>query len=326
MREYLAKFIYLRDFLMGKRSVSQKDIKILITKSGGRCSFNKGGSFCNKLLVTGKVCLGEVAHIVGLNGPRSEEPIDCDKNDYENLIWLCRDCHKIIDDNGNLKTYTVDVLKDMKARHESRVEMSDIENSWINFQAHDYSVLSCIFEYVDISTVYDCAATFPLVNDEFFYVGEMLSTFQRSNQDALPLKDPVLNKSFEEFIRSQLVLEAFLNRCSISSECYEEIIVSKHNYDDKAFNEPLMKIWKDEGCKFVLDYLESVESLLALIKNRFSQIFNQNIFDSWFAAGLDEQKCRVEQLNEYTAQIEVYELSEEDRLKMLSEEIEALRA
>ena len=104
------------------RSISVSTTIALITNAGGRCSFNTDTEYCNKILSDGRVNLGERAHIVGVNGPRANEHCNSSKNDYSNLIWLCRDHHKIIDHPSNLNIYTVSELHKMKSRHEARVK------------------------------------------------------------------------------------------------------------------------------------------------------------------------------------------------------------
>lgn len=65
---------------------------------------------------------GEEAHIVSkkTDGPRFNDPLPMDERDeFENLLILCNRCHKIVDDQKN--TYTVAVLRKMKAEHETVV-------------------------------------------------------------------------------------------------------------------------------------------------------------------------------------------------------------
>lgn len=62
--------------------------------------------------------IGEVAHIVGemQDAARGVSPLSLkERNDPENLLLLCRDHHKIIDDNP--KNYPVDHLHGIKAEH-----------------------------------------------------------------------------------------------------------------------------------------------------------------------------------------------------------------
>lgn len=89
----------------------------------GRCEF----AGCNKILfkhnVTMDNCnISNYAHIIGdsAKGPRG----DAKKSrilakDINNLILLCPECHKLIDSNE--EKYTVEVLKEMKKKHEERI-------------------------------------------------------------------------------------------------------------------------------------------------------------------------------------------------------------
>jgi len=104
-------------------AISQKEIKTLCAMSGGVCAFPG----CGRLLVESgtdaddAVFLGEVAHIVAdsRQGPRGESSLsDEDRDKHPNLILLCGDHHKIIDSQPN--TYSVSVLRQMKADHETR--------------------------------------------------------------------------------------------------------------------------------------------------------------------------------------------------------------
>jgi hypothetical protein len=96
----------------------------LWTVSGGRCSF-KG---CNKILILnegGKLSnVAEKAHIIGHKGPRysfAQEYGYTDEGleDVSNLMMMCMDHHKLIDDHPD--QYPPDMLFNMKREHEERV-------------------------------------------------------------------------------------------------------------------------------------------------------------------------------------------------------------
>lgn len=68
---------------------------------------------------------GEECHIIGKSkdGPRGDHVLsDASLDSYQNLILLCRNHHKLVDDNPDY--YTVDMLKAMKANHEEWVRTS----------------------------------------------------------------------------------------------------------------------------------------------------------------------------------------------------------
>lgn len=67
--------------------------------------------------------VGDECHIIAqhINGPRGDSSVPENKRDeYANLILLCKTHHKMIDDQPN--TYTVDVLRKMKSNHERWVK------------------------------------------------------------------------------------------------------------------------------------------------------------------------------------------------------------
>ena len=94
----------------------------LYVRSGGRCAL------CNKYLIdlsTG-INIGEMAHIVGWTNkkksPRGQSSMpQKDRNFEGNLILLCAEHHKIIDDPRTLTDYTVERLIQAKNDHENRI-------------------------------------------------------------------------------------------------------------------------------------------------------------------------------------------------------------
>lgn len=91
----------------------------------GRCEFTG----CNKPLyvhgVTMNGCnISNYAHIIGdsENGPRGDKALSRKlAQDPSNLILLCPECHRLIDQEGKDK-FTVEILRNMKKEHEERIE------------------------------------------------------------------------------------------------------------------------------------------------------------------------------------------------------------
>lgn len=80
---------------------------------------------CRKLTIAGSKALvgrviniGEAAHIIGnaKGSARYEEKTIVNKSSVENGIWLCRNCHKLVDSNGG-KDYPTEKLKQWKIEH-----------------------------------------------------------------------------------------------------------------------------------------------------------------------------------------------------------------
>ena len=98
---------------------------LLFTRAGGRCEFDN----CNRYLLIHHVThqsgnFAQMAHIVAFRraGPRGDAPLSsAERNDSSNLMLLCPQCHKLIDDNPDL--YTVEALQGFKKDHEDRIQM-----------------------------------------------------------------------------------------------------------------------------------------------------------------------------------------------------------
>ena len=103
-------------------AITHKTRKILWARSGNRCAI------CRRELVTesngidDEAIIGEECHIVAreVNGPRGNSLLPISERDKPaNLILLCRNHHKEIDDQVN--TFTEEVLRTIKAEHEAWV-------------------------------------------------------------------------------------------------------------------------------------------------------------------------------------------------------------
>jgi len=99
-------------------SITDKTRKILWGRSGNRCAF------CRVELVHEQdehninLNIGEECHIVSSREKGPRHIIDFGIfDDYENLILLCRNHHRTIDEKE--ETYTVEVLKLVKKNHEN---------------------------------------------------------------------------------------------------------------------------------------------------------------------------------------------------------------
>lgn len=103
-----------------KLNINDKNKKVLIQLSGGQCAICK-----EKLHIRqgdGTVAnLGEMAHIRGEKpgAARYDETMtDEERQAYDNLIFVCPNCHTKID--KDVSTYTVKKLHELKAEHEKK--------------------------------------------------------------------------------------------------------------------------------------------------------------------------------------------------------------
>ena len=102
--------------------IGLRDQKLLWMKSGDLFAFTD----CRRKLAieveqSGRTSIiSQEAHIVAEkpDGPRGDSPLTLEeRNSYSNLMLLCLEHHKIVDDNP--ETFTVDSLLAMRAAHET---------------------------------------------------------------------------------------------------------------------------------------------------------------------------------------------------------------
>jgi 5-methylcytosine-specific restriction endonuclease McrA len=100
----------------------------LWARTAGRCTI------CNRRLLGDhrtylhSVLLAELAHNIGAtDGDESPRSVDNDGVDdteaEENLLLLCHDCHKIIDDGNHIDFFPPEKLRQIKESFERRIEM-----------------------------------------------------------------------------------------------------------------------------------------------------------------------------------------------------------
>lgn len=121
-----------------------KDQKILCTESHNRCALPD----CRQILVLQesgqdpKSLIADMAHIKGEKpaAPRYDQNMtDKERNSHQNLIFVCKNCHKKIDDQP--ATFTVEKLHQIKAEH--------IE--WCNKQT-EIEVINVTFSELEVVT------------------------------------------------------------------------------------------------------------------------------------------------------------------------------
>jgi len=109
------------------RYIKKEVERELWARSAGRCEFHG----CNRILYKSpvtqeRVNISEKAHIYSFSeeGPRGWGPFKSNKkaiNNIDNLLLLCHDCHKKIDNAQDGGRYTAELLKMWKTEHEKRI-------------------------------------------------------------------------------------------------------------------------------------------------------------------------------------------------------------
>jgi hypothetical protein len=110
-----------------KRNYSPRTLKLLWGRAAGRCAMPecRVELFVDATEYDPIVVIGDIAHVAAAadDGPRAATELDtAQRNDYENLVLMCKNCHSRID--GQPSFYTVERLKDIKQTHEAWVRAS----------------------------------------------------------------------------------------------------------------------------------------------------------------------------------------------------------
>lgn len=107
-----------------RRAYSDLTLKLLWGRAAGRCAMPECRTelFADATDYDPIVVIGEMAHVAGASdcGPRADEGLsEKERNDYENLILLCRNCHGRIDKQA--RSNPTAYLLAVKQEHEAWV-------------------------------------------------------------------------------------------------------------------------------------------------------------------------------------------------------------
>src|SRR3990167_2671743 len=105
-------------------AISERTAKIIWGQCAARCCICKKDVLFESEGAVASL-IGEIAHIVGERpgASRGNSPLSLEeRNEPENLLLLCRDHHKIIDDDP--QSYSVDRLHRIKEEHISWIAAS----------------------------------------------------------------------------------------------------------------------------------------------------------------------------------------------------------
>lgn len=103
-------------------AITIKTHKMLWGRAASRCAMCRTELALDSTETDDESLIGDACHIVARSesGPRGDVPIEVTQRDtYSNLILLCKNHHKQVDDQRNY--YTVEKLREIKAKHEAWV-------------------------------------------------------------------------------------------------------------------------------------------------------------------------------------------------------------
>jgi hypothetical protein len=117
----------LKTLARASRHYSDRTLKLLWGRAAGRCAMPecRVELFAEATDYDPIVVIGEIAHVAAVadGGPRAAAALSPhQRNDYENLILLCQNCHARVD--GQEGFYSVERLRGIKESHEAWVRAS----------------------------------------------------------------------------------------------------------------------------------------------------------------------------------------------------------
>jgi hypothetical protein len=109
------------------RNYSDRTLKLLWGRAAGHCAMPdcRVELFADATDYDPVVVIGDMAHVAGASddGPRAAHELSLkERNDYENLILLCKNCHDRIDKQA--RSNRAERLKEIKQAHEAWVRAS----------------------------------------------------------------------------------------------------------------------------------------------------------------------------------------------------------
>jgi len=194
--------------------------------------------------------IGEEAHIVARkeNGPRGESDLSTEeRNQFSNLILLCRNHHKLVDDQ--VGKFTVDKLQNMKEDHLKWVEENlDFDE---DRQGDELTYSGYIDTWSNLSNLdnWEEWSLSVLSNDQPSIRVEQFESLRKVNKHILdrfwPGRYPRLEEALKNF---RFVLNDFLpvfqkyaEKVGCENETFETSKFYKVNGDSKAYDQELSK-------------------------------------------------------------------------------------
>lgn len=151
--------------------------------------------------------IGEIAHIVGSkqNAPRGQSSLtQQERDDVDNLMLLCQEHHKEIDDENNIEDYPVEYLQTIKQQH-----IEWVRNKFI--QEKPWKLKFSIFFYLNISRLSEQAARLGQAVDLSYFqpnqslhslgfeLNHVMRSFEKTLEkleiDSIPIDDIILHES-----------------------------------------------------------------------------------------------------------------------------------
>ena len=217
------------------RYVKEKDYKLLYSLSAGRCNICGNSVFIPTSDYSRFVHIGEMAHNVAhsnnLKAPRFIDNSAPD-NTYNNLILLCANDHKIVDQD--LNKYTVEKLREIKINFEnSIVNRLDASNSSNDKYLVDLINGYCDFQYI-LNSIDDPLYVLP---HNIGNIGDINNfILEKFTPSMYPFDDKLLNNYMKNILHAYYGLRNYIFEYYFTSDGINLRLSTKHSIQEKEKN------------------------------------------------------------------------------------------
>ena len=218
-------------------SISDKVRRELWSKSGNKCALCRTDLFRDG--ENGSYNIGEECHIVSEkpNGPRYREGVK-DYDTYDNLVLLCRNHHKAIDDPANFAKYSVEYLIEIKNKHERWVRQRLLEDRNVSLSLINNGNTLVSLLGVGIVRTYNDN---PKSIDEAEYIGNIIDDLTEFTTIMSELEPSDITK--KEYEYTQMLGEMATKGLFLFGDIIKEAYL-KHLGDNNLYNVAILYIKK----------------------------------------------------------------------------------
>jgi hypothetical protein len=133
--------------MAARKRIKDTNIRALFSRSGNQCAFP---GCTNRLITEDNIFVGQICHIEAYSsgGPRfNKSTTDEEKNKYDNLVLLCYEHHKIID-NGD--SYDKNTISKFKKNHEAKFSTANfyVDNDVLKKIIIEADLFEATLEYI----------------------------------------------------------------------------------------------------------------------------------------------------------------------------------
>jgi hypothetical protein len=265
--------------------LSEKDIKLLWSRSAGRCSFLGCGMKLSqdKALSSASYPVGEQAHIVGEkeDSPRGRSNLSPDeRNSYYNRILLCPTHHIIVD--KDVEYFSIERLHQIKDQHELWVDMNfstkqdkkEMANYMVYADLIDSAVSNCRFEEWERWASAACSTTMTWDLDAH---EKTMDFYKKVVCTVWPNAIPELECAIRRLASSMMGgVETFYEHCEEKrGKVREQRFYHIDEWNEKLYNELLEEYntWKTKCEEYVYDATKAANWIAEIVRREINPAF-----------------------------------------------------